>query len=321
MLYNSNCFPQHKPVLLNQLLSLMAPKEGDIVFDCTLGLGGHAALFLKKIGEKGTYIATDLDNKAILYAKDNLSKVKNGGKLLVFHDNYLNIGNIVKKLEINALDLIICDLGISSYQIDSDERGFSFKLEGPLDMRMDEEQDKKASDIVNTYTTDRLVDIFLKYGELPRSIAIRVALGIVEYRNLKPIEKTIEFTSLIESKRPGFYKQNKYYSQIYQALRIEVNDELKNLSVFLDQIFDVTKKGSKIGFITFHSLEDRLVKNYFKKFSKDCLCEKYVPICDCKNKYPNRFKLLTPKGIVPTPEELQDNPRSRSAKLRVVTVI
>jgi len=305
---------QHIPVLLKEVLVYLNPKKGDVIVDATMGLGGHSEEFLKKIGTEGKLIGIDKDREALNISKRRLKKYKN---VIFVKGDFIEIKDIVKGLGFEKVDKVLADIGVSSYQIDEIERGFSFKSDGPLDMRMDKESDIKASDIVNGYSEKELEVIFKSYGE--EKFSHRIAMRIKEVSSEKKIETTAELKAIIVEALPIKYKKTLRIdpaTKVFQALRVEVNRELKALGGFLPQATRILKKGGRLGVISFHSLEDRMVKNFFRQELKGCVCPSDFPVCRCDNK--PTLKAITKKPVMADKKEVNENPRSRSAKFRVV---
>ncbi|PIZ00638.1 16S rRNA (cytosine(1402)-N(4))-methyltransferase [bacterium (Candidatus Howlettbacteria) CG_4_10_14_0_8_um_filter_40_9] len=307
---------KHISVLLKETISFLRPKEGDVFVDGTLGLGGHAEAILELIGKKGKYIALDRDPQAIKIAKDRLKKYKN---MTVYQANFDQLKDVTAKEGLGKVDGILIDLGVSSLQIDSEERGFSFKKSGPLDMRMGD-SDITAADIVNEYSAEELTGIFRDFGE--EKFAKQIAKKIVEKRKERRIENTLEFRDIVLSALPEKYKsilKKDPATKVFQALRVEVNEELEALGGFLPQALSILKKGGRLAVISFHSLEDRIVKDFIRSQSRGCLCPRDFPVCRCGNK--PKIKVIASKPVVPSEEEKKENPRSRSAKMRVMEKI
>lgn len=302
----------HKPVLLGEAIESLNLKKGSVVVDGTLGAGGHAIEILEKILPRGKLIAVDWDAEAIENFKEIISKKE----LIGISDNYANLKSILRGLGIKTVDAILIDLGFNSDQIENAERGFSFQKDGPLDMRYSPQTQKNtAADVINNYPEEKLVEIFRNYGEekFARSIARAVAIA----RKEKRISRTGELVEIISINIPQRYRNSRIHpaTRVFQALRIEVNQELENLKTFLDQAIGALASGGRLAVISFHSLEDRIVKNFFKLHSKDCICPPKFPKCVCQHK--KSLKIITKKPIVATEEEIKTNPRSRSAKMRV----
>jgi len=306
----------HKPVLLGEAIESLNLKKGSVVVDGTLGAGGHAIEILKKILPGGKLIAVDWDAEAIENFKEIISKKE----LIGVSDNYANLKSIIRGLGIKTVDAILLDLGFNSDQIENAERGFSFQKDGPLDMRYSPQTQKNiAADVINNYPEEKLVEIFRNYGEekFARSIAQAVAVS----RKKKRINRTGELVEIINASIPQRYRKGRIHpaTKVFQALRIEVNQELENLKTFLDQAIGALASGGRLAVISFHSLEDRIVKNFFKLHSKDCVCPPKFPKCVCQHR--KSLKIITKKPIIATEKETRTNPRSRSAKMRVAEKI
>jgi 16S rRNA (cytosine1402-N4)-methyltransferase len=319
MLVNSTGSIKHKPVLLKQLVLLMGPKKGDTVIDLTSGMGGHASCILESIGKEGRYVCVDQDSLSLNICKNYLNKKFRGYNIAYINKNFAEIDN--EETPLSSADIVIADLGISSYQLDEKKRGFSFKHDGPLDMRMDLSKKIQASNIINEYEQIELRKIFLNYGELPYNIANIISSEIVEARRIKKIETTRELSQLIENLDFKQFKPNKVKTLVFQSIRIEVNSELKNLETLLLLLLTEMKLHAKIGVISFHSLEDRIVKKFFKYWSQRCVCDKKNPICVCHDINKKRLYLLNKKPIRPDLPEIKDNLRARSAHLRGAEII
>lgn len=313
---------EHISVLKDDVCKLLNLKGGEVVVDATLGLGGHSSVLLEKIGAKGLLIGFDQDEVNLKEAKKRLKKFKN---IVFVHDNFRSLKNRVeealKDKKDQKADAILFDLGISSPHVDEAERGFSFMKEGPLDMRYSKTQKLTAWDIVNAYREKDLADLIYLYGE--ERFSRRIAKMICERRKEKKFETTKELADAIErifpKKFPKKGKKMKFHhpaTQTFQALRIAVNDELSALKEALDGSIDILKKGGRVAVISYHSLEDRIVKHFFKELARDCICPKEVLKCECRGK--PVIELITKKPIVPSDKEIKENPRARSAKLRVV---
>ena len=303
---------KHVSVLLNESISSLNLKENSIIVDATLGYGGHSSSILDRI-KKGYLFAFDQDSEAIRHSTDRLSKV--GTNFTIIKSNFVNMKEELNKRGIERVDGILFDLGVSSPQLDEKERGFSFHEDAPLDMRMDREQKLTAYDVVNNYSKEELSRIFLKYGE--DKFSNNIAKKIVEYRQSKPIETTLELVEVIKTAVPMKFRIDKHPArQIFQAIRIEVNHELDVLEPALNQALDLLNVGGRVSVITFHSLEDRIVKNIFRE--KCSIDEKLKGLPNIPEEYLPDFKLVENKAIVPSEEELERNPRARSSKLRVI---
>ena len=303
---------KHISVLLQESISFLNLKENSIVVDATLGYGGHSSNILERVN-KGYLFAFDQDSEAIRYSTDRLNKI--GTNFTIIKSNFVNMKEELNKRDINKVDAVLFDLGVSSPQLDDESRGFSFHNDARLDMRMDREQKLSAYEVVNEYSEQDLSRIFYKYGEDKFSKSI--ARKIVEYRKNKPIETTLELVEVIKSGVPMKYRINKHPArQIFQAIRIEVNHELDVIEPALSQALELLRVGGRVAVITFHSLEDRLVKNYFKEKTK--VDDKVKGMPNIPDEYLPDFKLVVNKAIIPSEEEIENNPRARSSKLRVI---
>ena len=303
---------KHISVLLQESISSLNLKENSIVVDATLGYGGHSSNILERVN-KGYLFAFDQDSEAIRYSTDRLNKI--GTNFTIIKSNFVNMKEELNKRDINKVDAVLFDLGVSSPQLDDESRGFSFHNDARLDMRMDREQKLSAYEVVNEYSEQDLSRIFYKYGEDKFSKSI--ARKIVEYRKNKPIETTLELVEVIKSGVPMKYRINKHPArQIFQAIRIEVNHELDVIEPALSQALELLRVGGRVAVITFHSLEDRLVKNYFKEKTK--VDDKVKGMPNIPDEYLPDFKLVVNKAIIPSEEEIENNPRARSSKRRVI---
>ena len=305
--------PIHTPVLVKETLDLLNLRADSNVVDCTLGLGGHAKEILKKIGKKGKLMAFDQDEENLAKAKLNLrSQISDLRNVTFVHSNFENLKSEIRSQKFGSPDAILFDLGLSSPHVDIPERGFSFNYDGPLDMRYDRSQNLTAEKVVNTYSEKDLADIIYKYGEERRSRVI--AKKIVHVRKEKPITSTLQLVRVIASTMKRKQKIHPA-TRTFQALRIYVNRELEVLENALHQAVEVIAPKGRIAVISYHSLEDRIVKNIFRYYTKDCICPKELPICQCD--FQKKLYLLTKRPIIPVGIEVQKNPRARSAKLRV----
>lgn len=303
---------EHTPVLLNECLDGLNIDPTGIYVDGTLGGGGHSREILKRL-TTGKLIAFDKDEDALNSTGKKLSDF--GDKVIYVKSDFKEMYQRVKEMSIDGVDGILLDLGVSSYQIDTPERGFSYRFDGKLDMRMDKSASLTAFDVVNTYSKDELIKILYEYGE--ESFAKLIATKIVEERVTKSIETTGELARLVESAIPKkFWGRGSVAKKTFQAIRIEVNGELTGLSEAINQMIDLLNENGRICIITFHSLEDRIVKNAFKLRCTDCICDKSLPFCVCNHKADG--VLVSKKPIVATNEELKQNKRSSSAKLRIL---
>ncbi len=305
---------KHYTVMKNEAVDALECKDGLVYVDCTLGGGGHSELILQRIQPNGKLIAFDIDNDAIEAASERLKDYKN---LTIVKSSYTNIKKVLHELGIEKITGgVLFDLGASYHQFDRAERGFSFSKEAPLDMRFDRDEDFSAYDVVNTYKEDDLVRIFSEYGE--ERFSKRIAKKIVEQRKLKKIETTTELADLIKNCTPKVKSSIHPATRVFQAIRIEVNHELTNVKNTLNDVLDLMATGGIISVISFHSLEDRIVKNLFKYHSQRCHCEKNQMICTCP---PPRLELVNKKPITASDREIKENPPSRSAKLRIAKCI
>ncbi|MFD3157436.1 16S rRNA (cytosine(1402)-N(4))-methyltransferase RsmH [Haloimpatiens sp. FM7330] len=303
---------KHVSVLLEECIDGLDIKENGIYVDCTLGGGGHSKEILKKLSPQGKLIGIDQDTNAIDAAKERLKEYEN---VIYVHDNFCNIDNILRELDIEKVDGILMDLGVSSHQLDEAERGFSYMHNAPLDMRMNRDKDFSAYDIVNGYEEKEIVRIIKEYGE--EKFAKRIAFNIVKARKEKPIETTFELVDVIKSSIPAKFRREGPHpaKRTFQAIRIEVNNELGILNKTIEDSVEHLNEKGRVVIITFHSLEDRIVKNKYRNLQNPCTCPKDFPICIC-GKIP-KLKMINKKPIVASEEELEENPRSRSAKLRI----
>ena len=302
----------HVTVLLNETVDSINVKKGGIYADFTLGGGGHTSLILERGGH---VIGIDRDITAINNAKERFA----GQNFTPVHDNFSNIKEIARSLGIDAFDGIIADLGVSSPQLDDAHRGFSYMQNAPLDMRMDNRDSLTAKEVVNTYSSSDLFRIISEYGE--ERWASRIVDFIVEARGKKEIETTFELVDIIKAAIPLSARKDGPHpaKRTFQAIRIEVNGELKILENAVRDGAELLRKGGRMGIITFHSLEDRIIKNTFASLEKGCTCPKDFPVCVCGNK--PAVKSVSRKPLVPSDRELEDNPRARSSKLRVIEKI
>ena len=303
---------KHYTVMLNEAVDALECQDGKIYVDCTLGGGGHSELILKRISPNGRLISFDIDDEAIAHSKERL---KNYPNLTIVKSSYTNIKSELQKLEIEKITGgVILDLGASYHQLTKAERGFSFSKDAPLDMRFDMESDFSAYDIVNKYSEDDLVRIFSEYGE--ERFSKRIAKKIVEVRRIEPIRTTKELADIIIEATPRIKSNIHPATRVFQAIRIEVNQELKNVKNVLHDILELLDTGGIISVISFHSLEDRIVKQFFKFESQKCRCNDMI--CKCP---PPKIELVNKKPIMASEKEIKENPPSRSAKLRVVRAI
>lgn len=302
----------HVPVLVREVMDILQPAPGKRYIDGTLGGGGHSEAILSASGPDGQVVGLDRDDEAVAAASERLKLF--GDRLTARQASFADTREVLSEIGWDKVDGVILDLGVSSRQIDAAERGFSFRLGGRLDMRMDRRQSLDACRLVNTATVDELMRIFRAYGEEPQ--ARRIAERIAAERKLRPIESTDELARLVERVKGGRRRDHHPATQVFQALRIAVNQELDQLERFLDDGFALLRPKRRMVIISFHSLEDRLVKNAFRKWSRACLCPPRALVCQCG--WSQKVKLLTKKPVVPGDAETAVNPRARSAKLRAV---
>ena len=304
----------HLPVMPRECIEGLAIKPDGIYLDGTTGGGGHSLLIAERLGESGRLIAFDKDEEALRAAENKLRD--HLGKVTFVHDDFASACGRLDELGIEALDGVLLDLGVSSYQIDNAERGFSYIKDAPLDMRMDRGQDLDAYKVVNGYPRERLESIFRDYGE--ERLARRIAAKIEERRAEAPVATTLELAELVAGCYPPGtrYKYGNPAKRVFQAIRIEVNGELDRLSESVTALARRLRRGGRMAVITFHSLEDRIVKNAFRELSLSCTCPPDFPVCVCGKV--KEVELVNAKPITASPEELKANPRAESAKLRIV---
>lgn len=300
----------HIPVLLEETLRGLNIHPDGIYVDGTLGGAGHSSQIAKQISKNGLLLGIDRDEEAICVAKERLKEFSN---IQFIHDNHDHIKRILAELEIPMVDGILLDLGVSSYQLDEKNRGFSYMADSQLDMRMDKSSGMTAKDVVNTYSEENLANMIYEYGE--EKFSRRIAKNICEYRNQKKIETTLELVNIIEKSVPRKKGEGHPAKRTFQAIRIEVNNEIKPLYHTVLDCIDCLKPQGRLCVITFHSLEDRAVKNAFMEAEGRCICPPDLPYCMCGCKHLG--KIITKKPILPTDEEMAQNPRSKSAKLRI----
>lgn len=315
----------HTPVLLDEVLENLKIKPNGVYVDCTLGGAGHSSKILEKL-KTGLLVGFDKDQEAIdastkklskickVFSKDNFKK-NNEKSCLIIKDDFKNSPSVLTELGITTVDGILIDLGVSSHQLDTAERGFSFKKDAPLDMRMDSSQSLTAKQIVNSYSEEQLRNLFKEYGE--EEFAFSIAKNICKARALKEIETTLELNEIIENSMPKkvVFSRGGAAKKVFQALRIEVNGELNLLKETIENLIKFLCPGGRIAIISFHSLEDRIVKNVFKDLAQGCICPKNFPICVCNHKA--TIEIVTRKPIVASEKEQLENSRSTCAKLRV----
>lgn len=304
---------KHTTVLLNEAVDGLMIKPGGKYVDCTLGGAGHSLLIAGKLNENSRLYSFDQDETALTAAMEKLEKFSD--KVELIKSNFVHIKKELSNRGISGIDGVLFDLGVSSPQLDEEDRGFSYRYDAPLDMRMDREQDLSAGIIINTWTEDRLANIIFHYGE--EKFSRRIARKIIEYRDNKKIETTGELVDIIKDAIPAPARRTGPHpaKRTFQAIRIAVNDELNVFEGALEDAIELLQPGGRVAVITFHSLEDRICKNIFTKHAQGCICPPDFPICTCGNT--PKLKIITRKPIIPSNEELEENPRARSAKLRI----
>jgi len=303
--------------MTEEIIHYLNPQLGDLIIDCTLGGGGHSKEFLKRVLPQGKVLGIDLDPLAIKAARQ---ETKNSSRLVIAKDNFKNLKKIADVHQFDKVNGILFDLGLSSGQLQDQSRGFSFLADGSLDMRFGAQTDLTAEQILNNYSQKELSNIFKTYGE--EKLASLISKKIIEIRKQSPITSPNQLveviTEIYKRKYKGKSKVNPA-TKVFQALRIVVNQELENLKQALPAAVDLLTLGGHIAVISYHSLEDKIVKEFFKEQSKDCICPPKTPVCQCNHK--KSLKIITKKPVVPSDAEIVENPRSRSAKLRVAQKI
>ena len=303
---------RHVSVMPDQTIEGLNIRPDGIYVDGTLGGGGHAALICARLSAQGRLIGIDQDQDAIIAASERLAAWPQAS---IIRSNYCHMAERLRELGIQKVDGILLDLGVSSFQLDNAERGFTYRENAPLDMRMDQSRTQTARDIVNQYTKEELTRILRDYGE--ERYASRIAAGIVKRREKAPIETTGELVEIIRDSVPLKMQAVGGHpaKRTFQAIRIELNQELEVLSRSLDEMIDILNPGGRLCIITFHSLEDRIVKNAFRKNESPCICPPDFPVCTCGRV--SKGKVITRKPLLPSVKEMEENPRSKSAKLRI----
>ena len=299
---------EHIPVIATETIENLNIKPDGVYLDLTLGKGGHSKMILERLSDEGTLIALDQDKEAIEAAKENLKDFSN---VIFVNSNFEKIDEILRDLGFDYIDGALMDIGVSSYQIDNADRGFSYMKDGPLDMRMNQENELTAEIIVNEYSQDELEKIFFEYGE--EKFSRLIAKNIIKAREDYRIDTTFKLKDIVTKS----IKSNEAHPEkrVFQALRIEVNRELDVLKDTIDKVVDHLNKDGRLAIITFHSLEDRIVKNKFKDLATDCICPPEFPVCVCNHKA--KVKIITRKPITASKQELKENSRAKPAKLRV----
>lgn len=324
---------RHVPVMLEEVLKYLQPVAGGSYVDGTLGGGGHTAAILERSAPDGRVLGIDTDQQALERVRERFPELVQNGRLVLVHGNFAELARIVDEAGFVSVQGILLDLGFSSDQMESAERGFAFSAEGPLDMRLDQSQSLTAADLVNTLSEQELADIFWRYGEENRSR--QIARRIVREREKGVIRTTAQLATLAAAGVPYRYKHGAIHpaTRVFQALRIAVNRELEQLEAVLPQALDVLTasmkravegesgevRAGRMVIISFHSLEDRLVKEFTRREAKDCICPPGTPVCICGHKA--RLRILTPKPVIASAEEVSANPRARSAKLRAAEIV
>ena len=305
---------EHTSVMLDEVINALAIKTNGTYLDCTLGGGGHARAIGNRLDERGRLIGLDQDDDAVQAATENLAGLSCNVKIV--RANFSDLDNVLDSLGVHELDGALFDLGVSSHQIDTAERGFSYMHDSPLDMRMDRRRTLTARDVINAYAEERLTKIFREYGE--ERFAKRIAVAICRARKISPIDTTGQLVKLIEQTAPRTKNGGHPAKRVFQAVRIEVNGELEILADALRKAVTRLKVGGRLAVITFHSLEDRIVKDTLKTLAQGCICPKNFPVCVCNHKA--EIKILG-KAQTPAPTEIELNGRAKSAKLRVAEKI
>ena len=307
----------HIPVLLDETLALLAPERGGIFVDGTLGGGGHAEAVLARLPESGRLIGIDRDWEAVHAAGDRLTAYE--GRFTALHGNFFSMRALLSEIGVPQVSGILLDLGVSSHQLDTQVRGFSYKTDAPLDMRMDQSSALTAREVVNTYPEAELARVIWEYGE--ERFSRRIAERVCRAREQSPLETTLQLAQIVRESIPAKYRNEPQHParRTFQALRIEVNGELKGLDRAVEDACDLLQKGGRLCIITFHSLEDRIVKQAFRRFENPCTCPPSAPVCIC-GKEP-KAKILTKKPLTASSEEEARNSRSTSAKLRCIEKI
>lgn len=305
----------HEPVLLKECIEGLNIRKDGVYVDCTIGGAGHSVEILKRLGPEGLLIGIDQDVEALEAAKEKLESVNSKGRFITIYENFENIRKILEAQKIKSVDGILMDLGVSSYQLDADERGFKYLNDAPLDMRMNQNDEFTAKELVNTWPKDEIARIIRDYGE--EKWASRIAEFICKAREDYVIETTSQLVDIIKAAIPASARREAQHpaKRTFQAIRIAVNRELEVLEAVLPDMLESLNRGGRLCIITFHSLEDRIVKQFFRDRSGRCKCPQDFPKCVCNAV--RELKVITPKPIIPTEEELKRNHRARSAKLRI----
>ncbi len=303
----------HQPVLSEEVLDLLAPRPGQTIVDTTLGAGGHAEALLESIGPDGRLLGIDRDPQALRLAGERLARF--GARFVPIRGDHTELGALLRRAHVFAVDGILFDLGVSSMQLDDAERGFSFRFDGPLDMRMDQESGRTAADLVAELSEDQLRDLLHRFGEERRAAAI--ARALVRERAARPISTTRQLAELVEralGPAARRYRINPA-TRTFQALRIAVNGEITELGRLVDEAVALLRNGGRLAVIAYHSLEDRAIKQAMKRLAQRCTCPPRLPVCGCGKE--NLVRILSARPVRPSDREIENNPRSRSARLRV----
>jgi 16S rRNA (cytosine1402-N4)-methyltransferase len=300
----------HTPVMLERVIEVLRPASGETFLDGTVGGGGHAEVLLERIAPDGRLIGLDVDDESLAEAGRRLERF--GGRVRLVRSNFGDMKAAIESAGIAAVDGVLLDLGGSSHQFDTPERGFSFREEGPLDMRQDRRLARTAADILAESSEEELIRCFRTYGEEP--LARRIAVAVVQERALQPITRTTQLADLVRRVKRGSHRSIHPATLVFQALRIAVNDELSQLRRGLEAAVELCRPGGRIAVIAFHSLEDRIVKDFMRRMSSPCVCPPALPVCRCGQR--RRLRLVQRKAFQPTGAEVAANPRARSARLR-----
>jgi 16S rRNA (cytosine1402-N4)-methyltransferase len=309
---------KHTPVLLNEVMEVLNPQPGQVYIDCTLGGASYASALARAVGKEGKVIAVDADEMAIKNA-ESIIKKNNFQNVILVHDNFRNLADIAEEYGLDRVDGIVFDLGLSSAQLDDESRGFSFQGDRPLDMAFGAGEAISTQKIINSSSLSELTRIFREFGEEPQ--AYRLAKEIIAVRRGKTIRTTKELVNIILKITPARFLKAKIHpaTRVFQALRLATNDEFASLRDALEATLDILRVGGRLAVVSFHSGEDRIVKQWLKQESLDCICPSQAPVCVCNHKA--RFKAIIKKPLMVSTDELNANPRSRSAKLRVAEKI
>ncbi len=301
----------HEPVMVKEVVEMLLVNKKGIYVDGTIGGAGHACALLENTD--CFLVGIDRDDEALLFAEKKLARF--GKRKILVKANFVELGKILKKLDIEKVDGVLFDLGVSSHQLEKPERGFSFSFEAPLDMRMDQNYEISAYDVVNSFAQSDLENIIRSYGE--EKMAARIATAIIRQRRSAPIETTTQLAAIVAKAIPAKFRMRKIHpaTKTFQAIRIAVNNELSNIKPAINSAVEALKTGGRLCVISFHSLEDRIVKNEFQFLAGSCICPKDAPFCVCERQ--PVLKLITKKALKSSPEEMHINPRARSARLRV----